>query len=90
MFNIGDVVQVKSGGPAMTVLANGELIECLWFADVTEAFHREQLPAICLEAVELEEDDEKSEDEEDDKEDGDEDEDEDEDEDDGKDGDQKK
>lgn len=67
MFNIGDVVQVKSGGPAMTVLATGEMVECLWFADVAEVFHRESLPAICLEAVQFEpEDKSDDEDEEDD------------------------
>lgn len=76
MFNIGDVVQVKSGGPAMTVLTSGDEVECLWFADVTEVFHREKLPAICLEAVEFEadekekdEDDEDEDEDEDDKED---------------------
>lgn len=62
MFNIGDVVQVKSGGPAMTVLTNGDQVECLWFADVAEVFHREKLPAICLEAVEFEDGDKGDED----------------------------
>jgi uncharacterized protein YodC (DUF2158 family) len=55
MFKIGDVVQVKSGGPAMTVLAIGDMVECLWYAEGGEAFRRDMLPAICLEAVEFEE-----------------------------------
>ncbi|KAF0231402.1 MAG: hypothetical protein FD175_703 [Beijerinckiaceae bacterium] len=76
MFNIGDVVQVKSGGPAMTVLSDGDQVECVWFAEVAEVFHREKLPAICLEAVEFEEDDkENAEDEDEDEDDKDEDED---------------
>lgn len=69
MFKIGDVVQVKSGGPAMTVLSEGEEVVCLWFAEGTEAFHRERLPAACLESVEFEDDDEEEEDEKEDDED---------------------
>lgn len=66
MFKIGDVVQVKSGGPAMTVLAAGESVECLWFAEASETFHRESLPAVCLEAIEFEEDEKDEEDDNDD------------------------
>lgn len=58
MFKIGDVVQVKSGGPAMSVLTEGDQVECLWFAEVAEVFHREMFPAICLEAIDFEEGDE--------------------------------
>lgn len=57
MFKIGDVVQVKSGGPAMTVLAVGDEVECVWYGEESETFRREKLPAILLEAVEFEEDD---------------------------------
>ena len=56
MFNIGDVVQMKSGGPAMTVIETGETVKCMWFADGNETFKTESLPAICLEAIEFEED----------------------------------
>ena len=71
MFKIGDVVQVKSGGPAMSVLsmtAAGEShqVECLWFAEGAEAFHRETFPAPCLEPVEFEEDDKDDEEEDED------------------------
>ncbi|MGL5447581.1 MAG: YodC family protein [Rhabdaerophilum sp.] len=57
MFKIGDVVQVKSGGPAMTVLAVGDEVECVWYGEESETFRREKLPAILLEAVEFEEED---------------------------------
>lgn len=66
MFKIGDVVQVKSGGPAMSVLNEGDQVECLWFAEGTEAFHREKFPAVCLEPVEFEEEEKEDEDAEDD------------------------
>lgn len=67
MFKTGDVVQVKSGGPVMTVLTEGEQVECLWFAEGAEVFHRETFPAACLEAIEFEEaeDEDVSEDDED-------------------------
>lgn len=57
MFKIGDVVQVKSGGPAMTVLSVGDQVECLWYGEENETFLRESLPAFVLEAVEFEEED---------------------------------
>lgn len=63
MFKIGDVVQMKSGGPAMSVLSEGEQVECLWFAEGTETFNRETFPALCLESVEFEEEDAEDEDE---------------------------
>jgi uncharacterized protein YodC (DUF2158 family) len=69
MFKIGDVVQVKSGGPAMTVLAVGDEVECLWYAEGGEAFRRDTLPAICLEPVEFEEAGSEDEDEDEDDED---------------------
>lgn len=56
MFKIGDVVQLKSGGPAMTVVAMGdaEQVECLFYAEAADMFRRETLPAIVLESVEFE------------------------------------
>ena len=56
MFKVGDVVQLKSGGPAMTVIDTKEeaAVECLWFGDVSETFRREILPVIALETVEFE------------------------------------
>lgn len=57
MFKIGDVVQLKSGGPAMTVLTVSDEVECVWYGEESETFRREKLPAILLEAVEFEEGD---------------------------------
>ena len=65
MLKIGDVVQVKSGGPAMTVLATGDMVECLWFAETAEQFRREQLPLACLEPVEFDDKADEDEDDED-------------------------
>ena len=57
-YSAGDIVVLKSGGPAMTVVAaDGENIECIWMSEVGE-LARETIPAIALEAVEIEEDDE--------------------------------
>lgn len=66
----GDVVMLKSGGPALTVAeVNDENAECIWIGDEGELF-REALPLIALEpaifAPEHDEDDENGEDEEDD------------------------
>jgi uncharacterized protein YodC (DUF2158 family) len=37
-FKVGDVVQLKSGGPLMTVgEVEGEQVTCEWFADKSEA-----------------------------------------------------
>ena len=73
-FKPGDVVVLKSGGPAMTVAAVEEDdVKCLWIGEEGELF-REEIPAIALELIETEDDlDELDEDED---EDGDEDEDE--------------
>jgi uncharacterized protein YodC (DUF2158 family) len=32
-FRIGDIVRLKSGGPAMTVTFVSRMISCEWFAD---------------------------------------------------------
>ncbi|MGJ0319270.1 DUF2158 domain-containing protein [Aliarcobacter cryaerophilus] len=35
MFNVGDTVQLKSGGPVMTISSvEDDEIECCWFDDV--------------------------------------------------------
>lgn len=54
-FNVGDVVQLKSGGPEMTVIdreLDGNKVECMWFVFDHEARTR-SIPAIALMAVEL-------------------------------------
>lgn len=32
-FAVGDVVQLKSGGPSMTVESSGKRVKCLWFTN---------------------------------------------------------
>ena len=56
-YSAGSIVVLKSGGPAMTVVASTENdVECVWMNEVGE-LSRETIPAIALEAVETEEDD---------------------------------
>jgi len=76
-MNPGDIVQLKSGGPALTVLReDGDNVRVLFFADEVGEFREASLPAFALEPVEyeevpvmgdadLEEDEEEEEDEED-------------------------
>lgn len=57
-YSAGSIVVLKSGGPAMTVVAvNEDDIECVWIGEEGDLF-RQAIPAIALEAVEVEEDDE--------------------------------
>lgn len=54
-FQVGDVVQLKSGGPEMTVIdqsQNGSKVECMWFVADNE-FRTQSMPAVALMAVEL-------------------------------------
>lgn len=61
-YSAGNIVVLKSGGPAMTVVAaNGEDVECVWIGEEGDLF-RQAIPAVALEAVEVEEDDEDDED----------------------------
>lgn len=69
-FAPGDVVELKSGGPAMTVVAvEAEGVRCLWYAEMADEVKSALVPAICLEPVSFEDDDEEEEDEEEDEED---------------------
>jgi len=53
-FKIGDTVQVKSGGPLLTVLETaGDDVTCLFFSDELGVFQRDTFPAIVLEEVDL-------------------------------------
>jgi uncharacterized protein YodC (DUF2158 family) len=50
-FHVGDVVRLRSGGPAMTVtdVWNKDSIHCVWFAN--EVVMGENLPSAALEVV---------------------------------------
>jgi uncharacterized protein YodC (DUF2158 family) len=56
-FAPGQVVNLKSGGQSMTVVAvDGEAVECIWLGEEGDLF-RETIPAVALEsAYEVEED----------------------------------
>jgi len=80
-FEPGDVVILKSGGQPMTVVtASEDEITCIWLGEEGELF-RESIPAIALESLHADDEDEEEDDEKDDDEDDEEDEDEDEEED---------
>lgn len=59
-FSAGDVVQVKSGGPALTVLSHDDKgVRCLFFSDEQGEFRETVIPAFALDLyVEAEFDDE--------------------------------
>jgi uncharacterized protein YodC (DUF2158 family) len=78
-FAQGDTVNVKSGGPALTVLSvDGDQVKCLFFSEELGDFRETVIPAFALEAFD-EDDDTEEVAEADDEEHEDEDEDEDED-----------
>jgi uncharacterized protein YodC (DUF2158 family) len=49
-FEPGDVVALKSGGPAMTVIGLKEDgVQCLWYAETSDEVKTTVVPAICIE-----------------------------------------
>ena len=52
-FNVGDVVQLRSGGPEMTVLAvlRGNVATCVWFTH-EDAIRSKKIPLVALMTVE--------------------------------------
>lgn len=56
-FEPGDTVQIKSGGPLMTVVKAGSTeVTCLWFSEQSGEVKTATLPAIALDKVELADD----------------------------------
>jgi uncharacterized protein YodC (DUF2158 family) len=56
-FEPGSIVQLKSGGAPMTVSAvDSAGVHCVWYAESTDDIKTDVIPAICLEALEAEED----------------------------------
>jgi uncharacterized protein YodC (DUF2158 family) len=59
MFEPGETVAVKSGGPTLTVLSvEGEKVRCLFFSEELGEFKETVLPAFALEGFVDDEDDE--------------------------------
>lgn len=57
-FAQGDTVNVKSGGPALTVLSvDGDHVKCLFFSEELGEFRETTIPAFALEAFDEEDDD---------------------------------
>jgi uncharacterized protein YodC (DUF2158 family) len=55
-FKKGDIVQLKSGGPAMIVTSQtGETVQCLWYGEIADDLRRGEIPAFCLVEAEIEE-----------------------------------
>jgi uncharacterized protein YodC (DUF2158 family) len=55
-FSQGDTVNVKSGGPALTVLSvDGDHVKCLFFSEELGEFKETVIPSFALEAFDEEE-----------------------------------
>lgn len=53
-FEPGVVVQLKSGGPAMTVVSmDADGVRCVWYAEATDEVRDAVIPAVALDAVEF-------------------------------------
>lgn len=53
-FAPGEIVQLKSGSPALTVVGvAGEDVSVLWFADEVSEFRTQSIPAIALETLDI-------------------------------------
>lgn len=54
-FSQGDTVNVKSGGPALTVLSvDGDHVKCLFFSEELGEFKEAVIPSFALEAFDEE------------------------------------
>ena len=52
-IEVGDLVQLKSGGPKMTVLKIGQhldgcYVDCIWFSVDTSSFSTMRFPLDCI------------------------------------------
>jgi uncharacterized protein YodC (DUF2158 family) len=57
MFEPGTIVQLKSGGSALTVATcDGTTVTCVWQADQTGEIHTATIPAVCLDELLLDDD----------------------------------
>jgi uncharacterized protein YodC (DUF2158 family) len=58
-LKIGDIVQLKSGGPVMTVvkLDGEDAIACMWYAAQQGEFRTQNFPHVLLDEIEFEDDD---------------------------------
>ncbi len=62
VFHAGEVVQLKSGGPAMTVVSADEQgVHCVWYGEVNDEIHSGVIAAVALETVHIEDDEDEDE-----------------------------
>ena len=55
-FKKGDIVQLKSGGPAMVVTGqSGEGVQVLWYGEMVDELKTTTVPDFCLVEAEIEE-----------------------------------
>ncbi|MGI3902783.1 MAG: DUF2158 domain-containing protein [Janthinobacterium lividum] len=60
-FKKGDIVQLKSGGPAMVVTGEaGEGVQVLWYGEIVDEIKTGTVPGFCLVEAELEEADDEA------------------------------
>ncbi len=53
-FEPGEIVQLKSGSPALTVIETaGNDVTVIWYADEVPEFRTHTIPAVALEVLEL-------------------------------------
>ncbi|MEP9354051.1 DUF2158 domain-containing protein [Xanthobacter sp. KR7-65] len=63
----GDIVQLKSGSPALTVVTASETeISVVWYAEDVSEFRKDTLPSVAVEKLDVADFDEEDEDEEED------------------------
>jgi uncharacterized protein YodC (DUF2158 family) len=56
-FRPGDLVQLKSGGRSMTVVKSDKTnVDVIWYGDSDDALHTATVPAVCLDVIELDDD----------------------------------
>ena len=55
-FKTGDIVQLKSGGPAMVVTGqSGDGVQVLWYGEMVDEIKTTTVPSFCLVEAEIEE-----------------------------------
>ncbi|MFG1477577.1 DUF2158 domain-containing protein [Xanthobacter sp. V4C-4] len=53
-FEPGDIVQLKSGSPALTVVeATEQEVKVVWYAEEDGEFRTQALPSVALETIDL-------------------------------------
>jgi uncharacterized protein YodC (DUF2158 family) len=53
-FQAGEIVQLKSGGPVMTVVSNDDQgVHCLWYGEAADEMRSATIPLVALEAAPL-------------------------------------